>query len=727
MIYPTAPLPVRLTPFVGRQDDLKKILNLIENPSVRLVTILGTGGIGKTRLAIELTRILQERFRHGAVFVPLAQLSTIDELLPALAGAMGVQSPPGGDLQHAVLEHLANQQILLVLDNFEHLLEESTLVCDILVRSPRVKVLVTSREKLNLEAEALYHLGGLQLPSEDSLEKAQEYDAVQLFLQKAGQVRPGFALNTANAPAVIRICHLVDGNPLGILLAAAWLEHFSPAEIAGEISLSLDFLSREVRDAEPRHRGMRAVFDSSFNCLEEYLQTVFRKLSVFRGGFDLPAAQSVAHADLRALIALLEKSLLTRNLDTGRYELHELLRQYAGERLAIAGDRETTLTAYVDHYIDFVRQREWQLKSHSQTKALDEIHADFDNIRQACSWMIEKRDFYSARAVLPGLYAFCDMRSRFYEGEALFRLAVEGLAPRAGETPHPAWALALLSWYDMRMYIERLESFEEIESKAQSCLEGARKMCDLQATAASLVLLGAIAGYRSDFKTAIRYYREGMESYPSLDNVYWVNMRIGLCHQSLQDCSHAIQAFRTSLQRGKETGERVKMGWSLLNIGDTLLLQGEPAEAERHLREALDLFQEVGTTVGVLWSNYSLSRVAVALCNPTLGRELAQTAAQIAQQIHSASWIAKTDDLLHLIDPQYARACHETNNRGDEPFSQRELEVLQLLRSDLNGPAIAQTLVVSLNTVRYHTKNIYRKLGAGTRLEAIQRAKELGL
>ena len=727
MVYPTDPLPVHLTPFVGRQVDLERLLALLHNPSVRLVTILGTGGIGKTRLAVELAHFLQDQFQHGVVFIPLAQLSTIDELLPTLAGALRVQLPPGGDLQHALLDHIASQQILLVLDNFDDLLDEAVLICDILVGGPQVKVLVTSREKLNLEAETLYHLDGLELPPLDDLQKIEEYDAVQLLLQKASQVQPGFSLSDGNRRDVVRICRLVDGNSLGILLAAAWLEHFSPTEIANEISGSLDFLSRQAQEAEPRHCCMGAVFDSSFNRLNEHLQTVFRKLAVFRGGFDLAAAQAVTGADLRALIALVDKSLLTRDPHTRRYELHELLRQYAGERLAIASDRENTLAVYADHYIDFVCQRELRLISPSQTAALDEIQADLDNIRQACTWVIKKRDFSSAHALIPGLYTFCDMRSRFYEGEALFRLASEGLAPEDGEPPHSAWALALLSWYDMRTYIEPFESFEEIALQAQSCLKQAVSAHDAQATAASLVLLGVVAQHQSDFKTAIRNYEEAMQACPLLDDVYFVNIRIGLCYQALQDYPKAIQAFEISLQRGKETGERVKIGWSLENIGDTLLLQGRPAEAENQYEQACSFFKEVGTTIGVIWCMYGLSRAAIALFNPARGRELAEAAGQVARQIHSASWIAKTDNLLHQVDPQSSRTLSETINNGDESFSPREMEVLQLLKSDLSGPDIARRLIVSLNTVRYHTKNIYRKLRANTRLEAIQHAKELGL
>ena len=719
-------LPGRLTPFIGRQTDLDMVQTLLRDPFVRLITILGAGGMGKTRLALQLADILQAQFQHGVVFIPLAQLNSIDELLPELAGSLGVQLPPAGDLQQALMDTLADRQVLLVLDNFEQLLEEAMLVHDMLAAGPQVKVLVTSREKLNLEGECLYRLQGLSLPAPGSAQRAEEFDAVRLFLQKARQARPGFCMDAENTPDVVRICQQVDGLPLGILLAAAWVEHFSPAEIANQTSRSLDFLTGELRDAAPRHSGMRAVFDSSYHRLDQGQKTVFRRLAVFRGGFNLAAAEAVADANLRILLALVDKSLLWRDPDSGRYDMHELLRQYASEELAAAGEPGSISAAHANYYITFVVQRQVQLISSLQSQALDEIQVDFENIRQALRWVVEKRNFSAARAMIPGLYAFCDMRSRFYEGEAIFRQASQGLAARPGEEPDPVLALALLSWYDMRIYIERFESYAEIASQAKDCLKQARLRSDPEGTTASLVLLGAIAENQGNLQAAIRNYKKGLQSQASMDDVYWINIRIGLCHQTAREFPQAIQAFQASWQRGKATGERVKMGWSLLNIGDTLLLQGKLREAEQYLEQARSLFDEVGTTIGVLWSNYSLSRIALNLGNPTRSRELAETARQTARKIHSASWIRKTDTLLEQIDPGLEQAASGMEKPDLEPFSPRELEILRLLKSELNGPEIARTLFISVNTVRFHTKNIYQKLRVNNRLEAIQRAKELG-
>jgi len=286
--------------------------------------------------------------------------------------------------------------------------------------------------------------------------------------------------------------------------------------------------------------------------------------------------------------------------------------------------------------------------------------------------------------------------------------------------------LALLSWYDMRVYIEPSESFDAIISKAQSCLKAATSKRDVEGIAISQILLGAITEDMGDFKIAIQHYKKGMQSCPTLDDVYWTNIRIGLSYMADRKYPQAIQAFQVSLERGRETGERVKMGWSLLNIGDTLILQEKPAEAEIYLEQAHELFQEVGTMTGIIWSKYSLSRIAVKQRQLPRAQKLAEEAQQIAHQIHSNSWIEKTRALLQQIDPRFIPVSNKTDIET-ESFSERELEVLTLLKSELNGPEIARRLFISLNTVRYHTKNIYRKLQASNRLEAIRRAKELGL
>jgi predicted ATPase/DNA-binding CsgD family transcriptional regulator len=720
-------LPVEISPFVGRKEDLARLSSLLGDPAVRLVTILGPGGIGKTRLALELARLLLPAFTDGVVFVSLSDLHAPADLLPALSAALGIQLLPGSDLRRAVFDHLSTRRMLLILDNFEHLLDGALLVRDLLAAAPQVKMLVTSHEKLNLTSESIYHLQGLALPPEDAVPAAGEYDAVRLFVQKARQASPGFALSSANAPDVLRACRLVDGMPLGILLAAAWVELFSVQEIAGEIEHNLDFLSGQPRDLPPRHRSLRAVFDSSFERLEKNLQDIFIRLAVFRAGFTLAAARKVAAADLPALLALVDKSLLRRDPASGRYSLHGLLGQFAAEKLAAAGEIPALRNAHAAFYLGFLNRSARPLKSEGQIAAANAIQADFENIRFAWAWAVEQGDVSAIRSASGPLYAYCDMRDRSHEGEALFRQAWQGLSPPPGQAPDPVLALVVLSWYDLHLYIDRRVAVDELVALAQECRQQAQLAGDQQALAASLVLLGALEEKKLSYATALPYYQQGFQADPSLDDFYWVNIRIGLAYQAMGQYEPAIQAFQQSLKLGQAVGERVKMGWSLVNTGETLFLKGDASAAAVCLRQALDLFTETGTPSGVLWVSRSLGRVALSEGDRAAAKELAETAFQLARQLHSTYWISKVDELFQQIHTEPVPARPKAGQALVEPLSERELEVLQLLKSDMSGPEIASRLMVSLNTVRYHTKNIYQKLQVNTRREALARARELGL
>jgi predicted ATPase/DNA-binding CsgD family transcriptional regulator len=713
------------TPFVGRQAELDQLRALLADPAARLVTVLGPGGIGKTRLALELLAT-RAREDHERVFLPLAALDGPDEFLPALAEALGLRLALDSDLRRALGEHLADRRMLLVLDNFEHLLEAAPEVGDLLAKATGIQVLVTSREKLGLRGEVLVHLHGLPQPGADLPPEVGEFDAVRLFLQQAGRVRPGFALTAEDSPAIARICRLVDGAPLALLLAASWIESFSPQEIAERIERDVDFLAQELRDLPPRHRSLRAVFDSSFARLAERERAIFARLSVFRGGFNEEAALAVTGADLPLLLALVRKSLLWRRPDNGRYELHELLRQYAAGKLSPA-ETDALRHTHAEYFTGFLAAREMQIKSPDQIAALDAIQADWENVCTAGAWVVGRRDFEAVRRCIRSLYAFCDMRSRYYDGARIFHLANAGLAPRPGEAPHPVWALSLLSWYDLIPYIDRPAVYDRMVMQAQDCLVQARRDDDSEGKAASLVLMGAVAAERGSHEEAIACFEEAMRSCPQLDDYYWVNMRIGISRQLLEQYPASLVAFRASLARGRELGERVKMGWSLLNMGNTLIAMGEEREAEDCLTQALELFETIDTLAGIIWAKYSLARIALAAGRREEARTLAGRAREIAGQVHSLLWADQIDDLVEKIGLGPAAFDGSRRSAPVEPLSEREREILQLLRSDLDGPEIADRLSVSLNTLRFHTKNIYRKLQVDNRRAAVRRGEELGL
>ncbi len=350
-------LPSQMTPFVGRENELHDLVHLLHDQSTRLVTLLAPGGMGKTRLALAAAEKLLTAFPDGVTFVSLAPLVSSVDLVPTVASQAGYQFQRNNQTPaQQLLDFFGSKKALLILDNFEHLLDSSSFVVDLLQSAPELRVLVTSREKLSLSGETVYTLDGLDYPTILD-EEILGYSAIQLFLQCAYRTRPDFKPDGKFAD-IIQICELVGGLPLAIELAAAWVEVLSPAEIAAEIAASLDFLSSSLRDLPERQRSVRAVFESTWKRLTEEERTAFMKLSVFRGGCTRRAAQSVAGVGLRTLTALADKALVSWSTDSERYSIHELLRQYAADALEQAGEAPAVRTAHSLYYGAAMAERE---------------------------------------------------------------------------------------------------------------------------------------------------------------------------------------------------------------------------------------------------------------------------------------------------------------------------------------------------------------------------------
>jgi predicted ATPase/DNA-binding CsgD family transcriptional regulator len=329
-------LPSAMTLLIGRERELAEIQKLLDRDA-RLISLVGPGGIGKTRLALEVARQHVGRFANGAAFANLAPLRSAEGLVPALSQALRFKPAGGGgerrDARQQLLDYLRDKALLLVLDNFEHLQAGAPLLTDILAAAPQVTLLVTTRERLKLRVEQVYAVPGLAFSDWKTVEEAQEAPAARLFVHYGRRVRPGFALREEELEALQQIVRLVAGMPLALILASAWLELLTPSEIASEIARNLDFLAADYRDLPARQRSVRAVFETTWARLEKREQELFAAFSVFRGGFTLEAAREVAGSSLRDLLGLANRSLLARG-EEGRFEVHELLRQFSAEELA---------------------------------------------------------------------------------------------------------------------------------------------------------------------------------------------------------------------------------------------------------------------------------------------------------------------------------------------------------------------------------------------------------
>jgi predicted ATPase/DNA-binding SARP family transcriptional activator len=383
-------LPRRATSFVGRDVERLELARLLTQPDVRLVTVVGPGGIGKSRLALEVASDVREAFPDGVGFVPLDGLDDATLVPGAVARAFGWEHGRDDDPARA-LEHLiGNQRLLIVLDNMEHLLEATGFVSRLVSACPELRLLLTSRERTKLEAEWVYPLEGMRVPAlETTLEAARSFESVQLFAQRAKRSRPGFAVADDNLGDIVRIARLVEGSPLGLELASSWTTLLSPREIALEIEDNLDVLAQTSSDVPKRLQSVRAVFEQSWSRSSDAERRVFARLSVFRGGFTRAAASQVAGAKLAALSSLVDKSLL-RVSDAGRYEVHALLLQYAREKLALdPSDLKGTLQRHADYYDDWVMRIAETTRTEDKVLHMSRFESELDNLRLVFSNLLE--------------------------------------------------------------------------------------------------------------------------------------------------------------------------------------------------------------------------------------------------------------------------------------------------------------------------------------------------
>ena len=602
---PKIRLPRQLTSFVGRDGELAEIDAFLGGKNCRLVTIIGPGGMGKTRLALEAAAKRQEAYAHGIYFMPLARVSSADYLLATLADVLEFSFYGGhGGIEEQkaqLLDFLREKEILLVLDNFEHLLDGAELVDEILKTAPGVQMLVTSQERLNLLGESLVEIYGLQCPSNGSVD-IESCSAVDLFVQRASQVNADFVLTEEVKPSVTRICRLVGGLPLGLELASTWVRMLSCAEIAVQIESDLDFLATSLRNIPQRHRSLRAVFEHSWRLLSEQEQMVLGKLAVFRGGFDAAAAGVVAGATLSHLLMLTDKSLLHRGED-GRYEIPDVLRQYALEKFETAG-HEQVQADHAAYYGRFLQAREAALTGEGQAQALAEIGAEIENIRQMWRWAVAHRDEAVLDQSLEGLYRFYQTRSWFQEGAEMLGQVISLAGDNSlllGQALSRQGRLLVRLW--------RLDEGQAVLARALGVLRPLNAPREL---ASVLSILGVIAEMRGDYAAA-KQQQEGSWAIYHENGEVWgeanVLLRLGNIAYAMGEFAEARRYYRESLTLRKGTGDRRGIALCLNNLGSVADTMGEYEEAWPLYRESVAIKREIGDRRGLAYSLNNLGHL----------------------------------------------------------------------------------------------------------------------
>jgi predicted ATPase/transcriptional regulator with XRE-family HTH domain/Tfp pilus assembly protein PilF len=652
---PSVRLPSPPTALVGRQAERTVLQQLIQSGR-RLVTVVGPGGVGKTRLAIQVAHDLAGEFAHGVFFVDLGSVTMPGDIPTALIQAVESSLSGASDPAAQLMALLSHCRMLLVLDNFEQLLavdggvEATTLIDQLVQSADGLHLLITSRERLRMPGEHVFELTGLAVPSPFASEPS-ESDAVTLFLERARQMVHGFTLTADEQAAVARICTLLDGIPLGIELAAAWVRTLTVTEIAQEVVRSIDFLTLTQRGAPGRHRSLRAVFEYSWRLLSEDERRVLARLALFRGGFDRNAAQEVAGANLPLLAALIDKSMLRSNTtgDTAvRYDLHELLRQYLSEKLQEASEETTVLRRHAEYFTAVAERVSPQLYAPDAQKWQHQLEAEQGNLRAALHWSLrEVGDAELGLRLASALGRLWYLVGRWKEGREWLELAriqpVDGGAARArllvtlgelssllgdqkqaeqalleglerwrtlGDAANIAWARFQLG----NLYTTRGD-YALAEAQFEESLDLYRQIGERWGMATVLNQLGSVAISQNDYRQAAVWLAESVPILRSLNRQGGIAVTLNLLGRARLgegEIEQAIQFFYEALEIAKERRNQAGMAWSHINLGLAYLAADEPRQAANHFQAALALYQELDSLSGMMAVFAGLAAVTVA-------------------------------------------------------------------------------------------------------------------
>lgn len=774
-------LAVPPTPFVGRTHELSEVLSRLADPDCHLLTLVGPGGVGKTRLALETAR----RSVEGVCFVSLQSLTSAELVVPAIAEALNFTFRGEGDSRQQLVEFLRGKHLLLILDNFEQVMTGADLLPEIVAQAPYLKVLVTSRETLRLREEWVMSLSGLDFPLTADQAGWQGFDAVQLFLQSAR--RAGYTLADADIPAIVHICQMVEGIPLAVELAAAWVRIMSCADIAREVARSFDILMTNTHNMPEKHRSMRVVFEHSWMLLDGAEQAVFCRLSVFRGGFTREGAEQVAGATLAVLASLVDKSLVLLNAN-GRYDLHELLRQYAAEKLQALGEADFIDQQHTRYYLQLAEGAEAHAFGGEQVAWFDLMQVEFSNLRLALNrsiasasglqmatalgWFFSERGIWNEglmwmeRALTANPNAPALLRAKAYHTAGALAGFVGkislvqtycdralALARANDDRWNAAWALSHLA-----VFVWGDQANDQIDESIKLF----RELNDLMGLSHSLVRRSWFARRAGDHEGVRRFLEEAaLYARSAGDKVVlaWASFELGkLSWNQDYDMESARTHFLTSLTLFGEARVHVGVDNALLSLAQVELLLGNLKQAqvygEKALRQLWNATPETGFLSASLHVLADIARArgqlerAVTLLGAVhsgiwhdtkvFGTEISfkddETGiwAELGEAAFNRAWAAgqvmtREQAVTYALEEAALPAAASIDQSQPDSLSSRELEVLALIADGLSNHEIANLLVIEVSTVKKHVEHIFDKLYTKNRTSAVARARELNL
>lgn len=586
-------LPAQLTSFVGREENVREIAQLLRQADLRLLTLVGPGGIGKTRLCLQVGQSLLDEYEDGVFFVPLAPLNQPDAMAKALAQALNIEEDAATPLPETLKAHLQTRQTLLIFDNFEHLLEAAPLLNDLLMAAARVKILVTSRELLFIYGERTYSVPPLALPEAgDPPAQMLRSSAARLFVERAQAIQPAFALNEENAADVAAICRQLDGLPLALELAAARVHDLSLPEIAAQLTQRLGLLSKGPRDLPARQQTMRGAVEWSYQLLSGDEQQVFARLAVFEGPFFVEAGQAITGA--ADLMPLLRKSLVQQPAD-GVLTLLAVLREYALERLAESGEEAALRQQHGLYYCRWIEAAQEDLTGRDQISGFNRVKVEQYNLRAALEWFLRQGEFESAGRMVSVLWRYWATQSLLSEGRhwsAQVLAHADGLSPLIhARVAQGAGRLALL-----------LHDYAGAAALQRQSLGLYQTAGDLPGQAAVLMSLGETAYVQGHLVEAENHFGASLSLFRALDH----KAGIGRCLNSMGkiimqsgDYAKAEPLLRESLALARDHGSSEAVALALYDLAGVLRAQQKYPEAEDFYRESLTLYRALDFAVGV--------------------------------------------------------------------------------------------------------------------------------
>ena len=760
---------MELSSFVGREKERAEVKRLLEE--TRLLTLTGSGGSGKTRLALAVASEHLEGFEDGVWMIELASLADPSLVAQALASALGVREQPGRSLSESLSDYLASKKLLLVLDNCEHLIEACAELAEALLRySPELRVLATSREALGITGEVAWPVPSLSLPDLRRLpdiESLPEYESARLFVERAVAANPTFTVTEQNAPAVAQVCYRLDGIPLAIELAAARTKVLSVEEVADRLDDCFRVLSAGGRTARPRQHTLHATMDWSHDLLSDEERTLFRRLSVFAGGFSLEAAETVcvggdAERDevLGLLSRLVDKSLVVAREEGGetRYRLLETVRQYGSERLSESDEAAEFRERHAGYYLTLAEEAEPELKGEGQLTWLERLEREHDNLRASMRWLLERGELEAAARLGWALWLFWGIRAHFAEGR---RSMEQALTPEGSVAmPESVRAQAL---FVVGMMANYQGDHLSAEPPIEESLGLFRKLEDKSGTAWALSNASIAAIGLGRQQQAISLIEESVDLFLDVGEKWGASIQfcfLAVAWRDRGDHGRAKPLAERGLALSREVGERQ-------GISSVLYTLATLAQAERDHERAKDLFEEglklsaelgneadiahclegLASTAGAegrieraarLWGAEEalLGNIEAAVYTYVPERSLHRlrvdaARTRLGEEAFEAAWsegrAMSPEEAVGYALEQEATPQRTTPEPYPAGLSAREAEVLGLVAGGLTNAEVAEKLFLSSRTVGWHLSSIYRKLGSHSRTEAARFASEHGL